>query len=135
MYQNTKVKNIREDLVEKELCYKIVGVLIEVYKQLGSGHREQYYQRGVVEELKRQGFIYEQFVRVPLQYKGLPIGVYILDFLIEGKIVLEIKKDNYFSKQHIHQVNGYLKVLNLQLGILANFTKNGVKFKRIVNVY
>jgi GxxExxY protein len=134
MYENTKT-NIRDDLVEKELCYKIVGVLIEVYKQLGSGHREQYYQRGVAAELKKQGFHFQEFVRVNLNYKGTPIGIYILDFLIENKIVLEIKKDNYFSKQHIDQVNGYLKTLNLQLGILANFTKDGVKFKRIVNLY
>ena len=129
------MENIRADLVHKELCYKIVGVLMEVYKQLGSGHREQYYQRGVAVELKKQGYLFEQFVRVALNYKDTPIGIYILDFLVEGRVVLEIKKDNYFSKQHIDQVNGYLKTLNLQLGILANFTKDGVKFKRIVNLY
>jgi len=129
------MKNIREDLVEKDLCYKIVGILMEVYKHLGSGHRERYYQRGVAEELKRQNYNYKQFVRVTLDYKDVPIGVYILDFLIEGRVVLEIKKDNYFSKQHIDQVNGYLRALGLKLGILANFTKEGVKFKRIVNLY
>ena len=108
---------------------------MEVFKQLGSGHREQYYQRAVAAEFKRQGYNFKQFVRVNLNYKGLPIGIYILDFLIEGRVILEIKKDNYFSKQHIDQVNGYLKALNLKLGILANFTKDGVKFKRIVNLY
>ncbi|MCL5666503.1 MAG: GxxExxY protein [Patescibacteria group bacterium] len=135
MYQNTKTKNIREDLVEKDLCYKIVGVLMEVYKQLGSGHREQYYQRAIAAELTRQKYSFKQFVRTTLNYKDAPIGVYILDFLIEGRVVLEIKKDNYFSRQHIDQVNGYLKTLDLRLGILANFTKEGVKFKRIVNLY
>lgn len=47
---------------------------------------------------------------------------------------MEIKKDAHFSHQHIKQVNGYLKALNLKLGILANFTKDGVKFKRVVNL-
>ncbi len=128
------MKNIREDLVHKELCYKIGGVLIEVFKQLGSGHREQYYQRGVAEELKRQGLDFKQQVRVELNYKDAPIGIYILDFLIEGKVILEIKKNEHFSIQHIKQVNGYLKVLNLQLGMLTNFTKDGVKFRRVVNL-
>lgn len=129
------MKNLRDDLVHKELSYEIVGVLIEVYKQLGSGHREIYYQRGIVEELKRKGLEFKQQVRVKLFYKEISIGVYVVDFVIDDKVVLEIKKDEYFSAQHIKQVNGYLKALNLQLGILANFTKSGVKSRRILNLY
>jgi hypothetical protein len=58
------MKNIRDDLVHKELSYDIVGVLIEVYKHLGSGHREIYYQRGIAEELKRRGMKFQEQVRV-----------------------------------------------------------------------
>ncbi len=126
--------NIRDDLIHKELSYKIVGVLFEVYKNLGSGHREAYYQRSIAEEFGRKGLLFKQQFRVDLNYKDVKIGVYIIDFLIEDKVILEIKKDEYFSSQHINQVNDYLKSLNLQLGILANFTKSGIKFKRIVNI-
>jgi len=128
------MKKIRDDLVHKELSYKIVGVLIEVFKHLGSGHREQYYQRAVAEELKKQNIAFQEQVRVRLDYKDIKIGDYVIDFVVEDVVVLEIKKNEYFSKQYIYQTSGYLKALNLQLGILANFTKDGVKFKRIVNL-
>ena len=58
-----------------------------------------------------------------------------MDFLIDGKIILEIKKDTNFRRTNIEQVVGYLKETNLRLGIIVNFTKEGVKFKRILNLY
>jgi len=61
-------------------------------------------------------------------------SIYYFDFLIDGKIILETKVRNYFSKKDIDQLCSYLKVKNLKLGIIAHFTKTGVKFKRIVNL-
>lgn len=69
-----------------------------------------------------------------MKYKGAIVGNYFLDFLIENKIVLELKKGDRFSKKDIEQVYAYLKVTGLKLGIIANFTGKGVKFKRIVNI-
>ncbi|TSC75343.1 MAG: hypothetical protein G01um101430_438 [Parcubacteria group bacterium Gr01-1014_30] len=57
-----------------------------------------------------------------------------MDFVIDNKIVLELKKGERFSKKHIEQVYAYLKAANLELGIIAYFTKQGVRFKRIVNI-
>ncbi len=62
------------------------------------------------------------------------IGRYYLDFLVERRIILEIKKTDYFSKKNIEQVNAYLKITNLKLAILANFTPDGIKFMRLVNI-
>jgi len=61
------------------------------------------------------------------------IGKYYLDFLIENKIILELKKGNYFAKRNMEQIKGYLHATNFELAILANFTPNGVKFFRILN--
>ena len=83
--------------------------------------------------MKNRGLKFLEQVSISLNYKTKRIGRYFLDFLIEDKIVLEIKKDKYFSKQNIDQVLGYLKATKLKLGIVANFTSNGLKFKRIVN--
>jgi GxxExxY protein len=127
----------RGDLIYPEICYDIVAVLIEVYKGLGSGHQEKYYQWAIATELIKRNIIFKDQVAIKLLYKGTCIGTYFLDFLIKYlgvKIVLEIKKDHTFSKQHIDQVVGYLKSSGLELGILANFTSQGVKFKRIVNI-
>ncbi len=136
-YENTKFVKTelkRKDLVYPEMSYNIVGALFEVYKELGSGYREKYYQRAVAIELKKRGLHFKEQVAIPLSYKEIQLGKCFLDFLVENKIVLEIKKDEKFSKKHIDQVCSYLKASNLKLGLLANFTKDGVKFKRLLNI-
>ncbi|MDP3015147.1 MAG: GxxExxY protein, partial [bacterium] len=70
-----------------------------------------------------------------LNYRGKILGKRFLDFLVENKIIIEIKKGNKFSKQHIDQVLDYLKLNNLQLAILINFGNEGVMFKRIINLH
>lgn len=124
----------RKDLIYPKLCYQIVGILFEVFKQLGIGYQEKYYQRIIAIELKENKLKFREQVPVVINYKGAKVGRYYLDFLIEDKIILEIKKHDKFSKANIEQVYGYLKAANLKLGILANFTKSGVKFKRIINI-
>lgn len=124
----------RNDLVYPDLCYQIIGILFEIYKELGSGYQEKYYQRIVAEEFKRCRLNYKEQVVSPLLYKGNKIGNYLLDFLIENKIVLELKKGENFSQKNIEQLYAYLKASGHKLGILANFTKTGVRFKRIVNI-
>ncbi|MBI5529904.1 MAG: GxxExxY protein [Candidatus Doudnabacteria bacterium] len=127
----------RDDLIYPKECYEIVGILMEVYKKLGSGYQEKYYQRGIAEELRLRNKKFAEQVAVPLLYKEKKLGTYFLDFLVEigdAKIVVEIKKDDHFSKHNIEQVVGYLKATNLKLGILANFTPKGVRYKRIINL-
>jgi len=124
----------RKDLVYPELSYQIIGILFETFKQLGSGYQEKYYQRAVAIELKRCGLKYREQVSIPINYKGEKIGHYFLDFLIEDKIILEIKKDKGYSRKNIEQVIAYLKAFDLKLGIIANFTPEGLKFKRILNI-
>ena len=69
-----------------------------------------------------------------VRYKDKFIGIYYFDFLIENKIVLELKVRNYFSRKDINQLFSYLKSKDMKLGIIAHFTKSGVKFKRVVNI-
>jgi len=68
-----------------------------------------------------------------LIFKGKVIGKVYLDFLVDDKIVLEIKRGYYYSKKNMEQVLNYLKMTNKKLAILANFTPKGVKFIRILN--
>lgn len=123
----------RSDLVLPQLSYQIIGILFSVYNELGSGHHERYYQRGVAQALKESNLPPKEQVSFPLRFRGTPIGRYQLDFLIDGKVVLEIKKGGNFSKRHIDQVLQYLRGTNLKLAILANFAESGVKFKRLIN--
>ncbi|MEK7618239.1 MAG: GxxExxY protein [Patescibacteria group bacterium] len=124
----------RHDILFPKLSYDIVGILIKVYKELGSDLLEKHYQKAIRLEFTQAGIIFQEQVPTAIFYKGKKIGTYFVDFLIDGVIILEIKKNNNFSKRNIDQLFGYLKVFGLQLGILANFTKNGVIYKRIVNI-
>jgi len=72
---------------------------------------------------------------VPLKFNDKIVGKYYLDFLIEDKIVLELKRGNIVAVNNIDQVKGYLSALNLKLAIIASFTFNGVKINRILNEY
>ena len=125
---------IRKDLIYPELSYKLVGVLFDVYNELGGGYREKYYQKAVILSLQKNKISFKEQPYTPLKYNGINIGSNYLDFLIEGKIVLEIKAGEKFVRKNIDQVYSYLKTNNLRLGILANFTKTGLRFKRILNI-
>ena len=124
----------RKDLIYPALCYKIVGILFDVYNEGGAGHKEKYYQRAIALALSTNGIAFKREVYIPLRYRQTEIGRYFLDFLVADKIVLEIKRGEHFPPSNIKQIYAYLKATGLQLGILVNFTKTGVKFKRIVNV-
>lgn len=128
------MKKIINDLIYPELSYKIIGILFEIFRQFGSGYQEKHYQKIIAIELKSAGLKFKKELPAKIKYKGEIVGKYFFDFLIDDKIILEVKKNNIYSKKHIEQVYGYLKTTNLKLGIIANFTKEGVKFKRILNI-
>lgn len=120
--------------VYEKLSYKIIGLLYEVYNSVGPGHREKYYQAGLQQLLDENKISYKKEVFSPLQLKDRIIGKYFLDFLIDDKIIIELKVKSYFQKKDIEQIYAYLKNNDLKLGILAYFTKSGVRIKRIVNL-
>ncbi|MBI4932166.1 MAG: GxxExxY protein [Bacteroidetes bacterium] len=124
----------RDDLVFPELSYQIVGCAYEVFDELGPGHLEKIYQRAFAISLKRKEIKYAEQVGYLLKFKDEIVGKGILDFCVDDKVIVELKKDGNFSKTHIEQVLNYLKLSDLKLSILINFTKEGVKFKRIVNI-
>ena len=122
------------NVVYKELSYKIVGILFEVYNELGYGYQEKHYERAIEKCFIRNSIKYKNQVSYNVKFKKENIGIYYLDFLVENKIILELKKVNLFSKRNIEQVKEYLKVTGIKLAILANFTPTGVKFLRILNI-
>ena len=123
----------RSDLVYPELSYRIVGILFEVHNQIGSGHHEKVYQRALSVGFQKHGLVFKEQVYTPLMFENKNVGSYFLDFLVDGKVVLEIKKGDRFSRSNIEQVMTYLKTYNLKLGILANFGHHELNYKRIVN--
>jgi GxxExxY protein len=91
----------RNDLVYPDLCYQIIGILFEVYRQLGGGYHEKYYQKIVAKESNKCGLGFYEQVATLLIYKGSKVGNYFLDFVIANKIVLELKRGDRFSQKDI----------------------------------
>ncbi len=123
-----------DNLIYPELSYKIVGLLFEVYNKLGYGLREKDYQKAISIFLSENNIIFQEQVSANLKINNQNIRKYYLDFIIDNKIVLGLKTENRFNKNNIAQIYSYLKSTNKKLGIIANFSKYGVKFKRIVNI-
>lgn len=121
-------------VIYSELSYRIIGVVFEVFNDLGYGYLEKYYQKALEVAFSRAEIKYKAQCPYQVRYKNEIIGKNYIDFIIEEKIVLEIKKGNRFSRRYFDQVNNYLKVTGMKLAILAHFTSDGVKFKRVLNI-
>jgi len=124
----------KQDLLYPELSYLIIGCAFDVYNSLGSGYHEKYYQKALIEAFTQRRTAFQTEISFPLRYNGKVIGRKRLDFLVERKIVLELKRGDAFSRSHIDQVVEYLRTQNLKLAILINFGSRGVMFKRIINL-
>ncbi len=86
-----------------------------------------------LKSLKKEKIAYKIECPVKLIYNEKIIGKYFLDFVVEDKLIVELKIANGFYTRDIKQVLGYLKAKNLKLGILIIFNKKGIKYRRIVN--
>lgn len=124
----------KNNLIYAKECYQIMGLVFKVYNDLGFGHKESFYQKALIREFRDNGIKFSEQLRCRLKYKGKELGLYILDFLVFGKIVLEIKKRSFISAKDIKQLYQYLKATKLKLGIIITFAKDGVKYKRVVNL-
>lgn len=119
-------------LDNQELTYRIIGILIKIHNLLGPSLQEKHYQRAVEQELINQQINYEKEKEVKIMYNSKIIGKYYLDFVIEDKVVLELKTIYFLDRKSQNQVLGYLNSLQLKIALLANFRKSKLEFKRII---
>lgn len=103
------------------LARRVIGAAIEVHRHLGPGLLESAYQQALLHELQLQGMDTQRHVHVPIDYKGVVVGAYKLDFLVEEELILELKSIERFAPTHRAQLLGYLHATRLELGLLLNF--------------
>ena len=104
-----------------DLSYKLMEIVFEVHNQLGPGFTEDIYEKAVMYELSIQNIPYEQQQSIQVFYKGQNMGIYRLDFVIDGKIILELKAVSGLNDIFKQQLLSYLKATNLRLGIPVDF--------------
>jgi len=118
------------------ITYKIIGLAIEVHKQLGPGLLESAYQECLFYEIVNSGLIVEKQKVLPIIYKDIKLDYgYRIDLLIENTIVIELKTVEAFTDVHFAQILTYLKLGNYPLGLLINFDSKILKnnIKRFIN--
>lgn len=122
-------------LLYPKLSYQIIGFAYEVFNELGYGYREKYYQKAFEKLLINNKITYQKETPVKMYFQNEILSKQYLDFLIEDKIIIEIKVKDRFLKSNIQQIYSYLKTNDKKLGLLINFTHDGIKYKRILNLY
>jgi GxxExxY protein len=118
-----------------ELTYRIIGCAMAVHRKHGPGYREDTYQRDLEEHLSQAKISFE--ATKPLEvYDSLQgdrlIGYYVPDFIVEGKVIVEIKALRGLDNSHLAQVIGYLAVSGCSLGLLINFGLQSLKWRRVL---
>ena len=122
------------DLKYKDITEKIIGASFEVHKFLGNGFQEVIYQRALEWELSQAGLSFSREIEQDIFYKQLPepIGTRRADFVVEGKVLVELKAIIELEDVHLAQVLNYLKAYKLEVGLLINFGSKSLTFKRLV---
>ena len=122
-----------EELIYKDECYKIVGLLYEVHKNLGKGFSEIVYKDALEFEFTENNIVYEREKEYSVKYKNSVLKhKFYADFVIEDKIILEVKTVDCFNNNHYNQCLNYLKIYTNRLAILVNFNQTSLEYKRIV---
>jgi GxxExxY protein len=118
----------------KEVTERIIGASFEVHKFLGNGFQEVIYQRALAWEFSQAGLVFDREIEQDIFYKGLPepIGTRRADFVVEGKVLVELKATIELQDVHLAQVLNYLKAYKLEVGLLINFGSKSLTFKRLV---
>jgi GxxExxY protein len=119
-------------ILHKELSYAIVGAAMEVHRILGPGFLEAVYQAALAHELALRNIRYEQFKRLPVTYKGIMVGDYVADFMVEDKVILEIQAVSILHPRHEAQAINYLTATGFRLAILLNFGSGSLQHRQLV---
>ena len=123
-----------EELKYGDITQKIIGASFEVHKFLGNGFQEVIYQRALAFEMSQTGLDFVREIEQDIYYKNLsePIGTRRADFVVEGKVLVELKAIIELEDVHVAQVLNYLKAYKLEVGLLINFGSKSMTFKRLV---
>jgi GxxExxY protein len=119
---------------EVQLTERIIGCAIAVHRALGPGLLESAYKKALGVELTHCGLRFEREKRIPLQYRGTPLGYYQVDLIIENRVVVEVKSVLQLEPVFEAQVLTYLRITGARVGLLMNFNKAVLKagIKRFV---
>ncbi|MBP7866848.1 MAG: GxxExxY protein [Acidobacteria bacterium] len=120
------------ELMEKELTEKIIGSCLEVSNELGVGFLESVYHKALMVRLKETGIEYQSQTPLKVSFHGHDVGEFFADLFVEGKVLVELKAVKELIPEHEAQLLNYLKASGIRVGLLVNFGKPRLQWKRFV---
>ena len=118
-------------MINDPITQQIIGCAMEVHKQLGPGFQEVIYQRCLALEFSATGLRFGREIEYPIYYKGRKVGTRRADFIVDSRIVVELKALTALEDVHLVQAKNYVRAYNLEIGLLINFGGNRLEFKRL----
>ena len=116
-----------------DITRKIIGAAMKVHSTLGNGFQEVIYQRAMAIEMTKIGLDFQRELEMPIYYDSKQIGTRRVDFLVEGKVMLELKAVTALEDVHLAQAINYLEAYGLEVGLLINFGSKSLQFRRLIN--
>jgi GxxExxY protein len=121
-----------KELSHSNVTGEVLGAAFEVHRVLGAGFLEKVYEAALIHELQLRGMQVQNQIPVPIHFKSILVGTHILDLLIEDSVIVELKAVKELADIHTAVVLSYLAATHLTVGLLLNFGKPSLEFKRIV---
>jgi len=124
---------VNEEYKHSDLTALIIGCAMKVHRTLGNGFQEVIYQRCLEIEMEKQGLKFSRELDLDIYYEGLLVGTRRVDFLVEEKIMVELKALAKLEDVHLAQALNYLEAYKLETGLLLNFGARSLEIKRVSN--
>ncbi len=116
-----------------ELTYKVIGCAMRVHNVLGNGFQEVIYQRCLAIELEKAKVAFMREVEQTIYYDGCDVGTRRADFVVEEKIIVELKALINLEDVHLAQAKNYVVAYDFPVGLLINFGSNSLQYKKVFN--
>lgn len=122
-------------MLHEELSHKILQACFEVSNELGIGFLESVYEKALLIALRQKGLNADAQMLLAVKFRGIVVGEFYVDILVEKKILLELKAVNALIKEHQAQVINYLKATEVEVGMLINFGNPKLEYRRFENKF
>jgi GxxExxY protein len=119
-----------EGFLYKELSYTVIGAAMEVHRILGAGFLESVYEEALAHEFDQRGILYQGQAELIVRYKEIIVGKFYADFLVDEKIVVELKAIKRLTEIDEAQLLNYLKGTGYRVGLLLNFGTSSLEHRR-----
>jgi GxxExxY protein len=116
-----------------DITFKVIGCAMRVHNTLGNGFQEVIYQRCLEIELKKEGLLFGREVEQIIYYHGEEVGTRRADFIVENKVVVELKAIIDLEDVHLAQAKNYTVAYDFSVGLLINFGSPSLQYKKVYN--